>query len=133
MVPPNLIVWTSLCFQIAAMAPDRTDTLRPVLGSRGGTDALAYSFGRSRVQLGVNMAATALPKNAPSDSALAWGQAKDVVLYFGIIDILQEWDVSKRVEHTYKSIKFRDSHSMSAVEPKTYSQRFQDYISSLFL
>jgi hypothetical protein len=41
-------------------------------------------MGQQRVQLGMNVVATALPAN--EDSTV---QPEDVVLYFGIIDILQ--------------------------------------------
>jgi len=29
----------------------------------------------------------------------------DVVLHFGIIDILQDYDISKKLEHAYKSLQ----------------------------
>ena len=50
-----------------------------------GTDALSYQLGLARVRLGMNMAATALP----TGEATAGAQHEDVVVYFGIIDILQ--------------------------------------------
>ena len=59
------------------------------------------------------------------------GEAYDVVLYFGIIDILQEYDMTKRLEHAYKSLHY-DSSSFSAVEPSLYSRRFQDFIRKTF-
>ena len=55
----------------------------------------------------------------------------EVRLYFGIIDILQEYDMGKRLEHAYKSIQF-DSLSISAVDPELYSKRFQLFISDIF-
>lgn len=51
----------------------------------------------------------------------------DVVLYLGIIDILQEYNVSKRVEHAVKSLKF-DPLSISAVDPNLYSIRFRQFV-----
>ncbi|QHO22471.1 Phosphatidylinositol 4-phosphate 5-kinase [Arachis hypogaea] len=30
------------------------------------------------------------------------GETSDVVLYFGIIDILQDYDISKKLEHVMK-------------------------------
>lgn len=47
-------------------------------------DALALQLGGSYVQLGVNMPATAIPSGSVSG-----GYPEEVVLYFGIIDILQ--------------------------------------------
>ena len=52
-------------------------------------------------------------------------------LYFGIIDILQNYNLTKRIEHAYKACQF-DSISISAVEPKLYSKRFQDFIRQIF-
>jgi hypothetical protein len=45
-------------------------------------------MGQRRVQLGCNVVATALPAGEGGDSAQQQ-QPEDVVLYFGIIDILQ--------------------------------------------
>lgn len=55
----------------------------------------------------------------------------DVVLYVGIIDILQEYNLRKKIEHAYKSVLF-DSMSISAVEPTFYSQRFLQFIRKVF-
>ena len=59
------------------------------------------------------------------------GETFDVVLFFGIIDILQDYDISKKLEHAYKSIQY-DPTSISAVDPKQYSRRFRDFILKVF-
>ncbi|KOM30529.1 hypothetical protein LR48_Vigan01g008300 [Vigna angularis] len=59
-------------------------------------------------------------------------QISDVILYFGIIDILQDYDISKKIEHAYKSLQV-DSTSISAVDPKLYSKRFRDFIHRIFV
>lgn len=51
----------------------------------------------------------------------------DVVLYMGIIDILQEYNLRKKLEHAYKSIQF-DPETISVVEPKLYAQRFFNFL-----
>ncbi|KAF2615658.1 hypothetical protein F2Q70_00006950 [Brassica cretica] len=56
----------------------------------------------------------------------------DVILYLGIIDIFQDYGVRKRIEHCYKSIQY-SSKTVSAVHPKTYSSRFQGFVSQIFL
>jgi len=56
----------------------------------------------------------------------------DVVLHFGIIDILQDYDISKKLEHAYKSLEV-DPTSISAVDPKLYSKRFRDFIHRIFI
>jgi 1-phosphatidylinositol-4-phosphate 5-kinase len=60
-----------------------------------------------------------------------FGESYDVVLYFGIIDILQNYSLTKRIEHAYKAFHF-DSTAISAVEPKLYSKRFQKFIQKIF-
>lgn len=56
----------------------------------------------------------------------------DVILYFGIIDILQDYDITKKLEHAYKSLQV-DPNSISAVDPKLYSRRFQDFVGRIFV
>ncbi|GJP63592.1 hypothetical protein CLOP_g20661 [Closterium sp. NIES-67] len=84
--------------------------------------------------LGQGMAATAVrvdrrTRRAIEDPLL--GEAYEVVLYFGIIDILQEYDVTKKVEHLYKSLQY-DGHSISAVNPSLYARRFRSFIYATF-
>jgi 1-phosphatidylinositol-4-phosphate 5-kinase len=59
------------------------------------------------------------------------GEYYDVILYFGIIDILQDYDISKKLEHAYKSFQY-DATSISAVDPRQYSRRFRDFIYKAF-
>ncbi|KAL9252409.1 Phosphatidylinositol 4-phosphate 5-kinase 1-like protein [Drosera capensis] len=60
------------------------------------------------------------------------GEVSDVVLYFGIIDILQEYDFTKKIEHAYKSFQV-DSTSISAVDPKVYSKRFREFVGKIYI
>jgi len=55
----------------------------------------------------------------------------DVVVYMGIIDILQEYNMKKKVEHTCKSMKY-DPMTISAIEPTLYSKRFIDFLLKVF-
>ncbi|KAL9331493.1 hypothetical protein ACSQ67_001103 [Phaseolus vulgaris] len=59
------------------------------------------------------------------------GEFYNVALTFGIIDILQDYDISKKLEHAYKSIQY-DPTSISAVDPIQYSRRFRDFILRVF-
>lgn len=100
-------------------------------------DLLLPGTARLRIQLGVNMPARADRRphvggklsNLKEEQHLE--EAYDVVLYFGIIDILQEYDMGKKLEHAYKSLHF-DAHAISAVDPSMYSRRFQDFICQIF-
>ncbi|KAJ4733506.1 phosphatidylinositol- 4-phosphate 5-kinase 5 [Rhynchospora pubera] len=60
------------------------------------------------------------------------GEVYDVILYFGIIDILQDYDITKKLEHAYKSLQV-DPNSISAVDPKLYSRRFQEFVGRIFV
>lgn len=55
----------------------------------------------------------------------------DVVLYMGIIDILQEYNLKKKAEHAYKSLQF-DPLQISVVEPKLYAKRFINFLEKVF-
>lgn len=112
---------------VLAMRPKRSETLRPVAHTEGATDDLAQSLGQTRVQLGINMAATAVPSDGNSTAP-----PQDVVLYFGIIDILQEYNASKKVEHAFKSLT-HDGQTISSVDPRFYARRFQQYLRKVFV
>lgn len=67
--------------------------------------------------------------STPSENS---SEISDVILYFGIIDILQGYDIGKKIEHAYKSLQV-DPTSISAVDPKLYSKRFRDFIHRIFV
>ncbi|KAF8396249.1 hypothetical protein HHK36_017864 [Tetracentron sinense] len=88
------------------------------------------------ISLGVNMPARVeqTVRRSDCDSQLIGeptGEFYDVVLFFGIIDILQDYDISKKLEHAYKSFQY-DPTSISAVDPRQYSRRFRDFIYNVF-
>ncbi|GLT41918.1 hypothetical protein SLA2020_159460 [Shorea laevis] len=92
-------------------------------------DLILPSCERLRVQLGVNMPAQAYPKqeNEADSVEVEPFEVSDVVLYMGIIDILQKYNVKKRAEHAYKSVKFNPS-KISVVNPWFYAERFIDFL-----
>ncbi|KAL4558023.1 hypothetical protein LXL04_036219 [Taraxacum kok-saghyz] len=59
------------------------------------------------------------------------GECYNVVMFFGIIDILQDYDITKKLEHAYKSFQY-DPASISAVDPRLYAKRFRDFILTIF-
>ncbi|XP_015628903.1 phosphatidylinositol 4-phosphate 5-kinase 6 isoform X2 [Oryza sativa Japonica Group] len=88
----------------------------------------------SKIKLGANMLSRAeltIRKNDTDVVGQPTGQYCDVILYFGIIDILQDYDIGKKIEHAYKSFQY-DSTSISAVDPRQYSRRFRDFIYNAF-
>lgn len=94
----------------------------------------ACFFLRLRVQLGVNMPAQANRKvlqDEANSKEVELFEVYDVVLYLGIIDILQVYNVRKKAEHAYKSLQF-DPLTISVVEPKLYSRRFINFLEKVF-
>eukprot|EP00793_Prasinoderma_coloniale_P007021 PRCOL_00006873-RA len=105
--------------KVVTARPQRSHTLRPLPGADGGTDALAHAFGHGRVELGVNMAAVAVPPDhrtqrnrrrrvlgsgavssfSDTEAGVDEGDeegdedndpaVRDCVLYFGVIDFLR--------------------------------------------
>ncbi|CAL0321570.1 unnamed protein product [Lupinus luteus] len=105
--------------------------------SRADVDQLLLDPSRwANIKLGLNMPAKVERTVRRSDCELQLvgepiGEFYEVVLFFGIIDILQDYDISKKLEHAYKSIQY-DPTSISAVDPRQYSKRFRDFIFRVF-
>ncbi|PHT40966.1 Phosphatidylinositol 4-phosphate 5-kinase 4 [Capsicum baccatum] len=104
--------------------------------SRADMDLLFDPSGWASIRLGINMPAKAELTMRKSDFEMQLvgeptGQYYDVILFFGIIDILQNYDISKKLEHAYKAFQY-DPTSISAVDPKQYSKRFRDFILKVF-
>jgi 1-phosphatidylinositol-4-phosphate 5-kinase len=105
--------------------------------SRADVDQLLSDPTRwASIRLGGNMPARAERTMRRSDCEFQLvgeptGEYYEVVMIFGIIDILQDYDISKKLEHAYKSIQY-DPTSISAVDPRLYSRRFRDFIFKVF-
>ncbi|XP_040995455.1 phosphatidylinositol 4-phosphate 5-kinase 6-like isoform X2 [Juglans microcarpa x Juglans regia] len=115
-------------------APENDDA--PCLSSADMDQLLFDPARRAPVKLGTNMPARA-EQTVRSDFETQLvgeltGELYDITLYFGIIDILQDYDITKKLEHAYKSFQF-DATSISAVDPKQYSKRFRDFIFRIFV
>ncbi|KAK7323290.1 hypothetical protein VNO77_26756 [Canavalia gladiata] len=90
------------------------------------------------IQLGINMPAraemTVRKRNSDTPQLVGepTGEFYEIIIFFGIIDILQDYDISKKLEHAYKSFQY-DATSISAVDPRLYSKRFCDFIFRVFV
>ncbi|MBA0629339.1 hypothetical protein Godav_023918 [Gossypium davidsonii] len=107
----------------------------PRLSEDSNDQLVINSTRQSPVSLGINMAARAEKTVRKNDCQVVGeptGVMYDVILFFGIIDILQDYDISKKLEHAYKSMQY-DPTSISAVDPKLYSKRFRDFIFKVFI
>jgi 1-phosphatidylinositol-4-phosphate 5-kinase len=58
-------------------------------------------------------------------------EPSEVVLNFGVIDILQEYNITKKSEHTWKGL-FHERASISAVAPDSYAARMKDFLREVF-
>ena len=69
-------------------------------------------------------------------SAVIEGDGSEIPIatyYFGIIDILQEYNLRKKAEHLWKTqFMCQDKKGLSAVHPKEYSQRFVRFMDNVF-
>ncbi|KAH7855479.1 hypothetical protein Vadar_025338 [Vaccinium darrowii] len=105
--------------------------------SRAAVDQLLLDpAGWASIRLGINMPARVERTERKNDTEFQLvgeptGEYYDVVMFFGIIDILQDYDITKKLEHAYKSIQY-DPTSISAVDPRQYSRRFRDFILKVF-
>ncbi|KAG6677124.1 hypothetical protein I3842_14G009900 [Carya illinoinensis] len=114
--------------------PENDDA--PCLSSADVDQLLFDPARRAPVKLGTNMPARAEQTvRSNFETQLVGeptGELYEITLYFGIIDILQDYDITKKLEHAYKSFQY-DATSISAVDPKQYSKRFRDFIFRIFL
>ncbi|CAH9102552.1 unnamed protein product [Cuscuta europaea] len=134
----NVTLGCHLIYCESAENEGNSETESVVRLSRAEMDQLLVDpAGWSTISLGINMPARVERTERRSDAAEVQlvgeptGEYYDVVLFFGIIDILQDYDITKKLEHAYKSIQY-DATTISAVDPKAYSRRFRDYIFKVF-
>ncbi|KAK9016109.1 hypothetical protein V6N11_007190 [Hibiscus sabdariffa] len=115
---------------------DHENEEAPRLSQTGKDHADSEPSGRSSIRLGINMPARIEKTIRKTDETQLVGEPTgvcyDVILFFGIIDILQDYDITKKLEHAYKSMQY-DPTSISAVDPKQYSKRFRDFIFKVFV
>lgn len=112
----------------------RGSTLKAYSIGNKEVDLLLPGTGRLRVQLGVNMPAQATQKLAGDEtdsSEVELFEVYDVILYLGVIDVLQEYSLKKKLECAFKYLKF-DPMSISAAEPRIYSNRFLSLMERIF-
>ncbi|XP_055307662.1 phosphatidylinositol 4-phosphate 5-kinase type-1 alpha-like, partial [Sitodiplosis mosellana] len=55
------------------------------------------------------------------------GNGERLLLFIGIIDVLQSYRLKRKLEHAYKSIA-HDGDTVSVCRPSFYAQRFQDFM-----
>ncbi|XP_031482396.1 phosphatidylinositol 4-phosphate 5-kinase 9-like isoform X3 [Nymphaea colorata] len=108
----------------------RGSRLRASAAGNEEVDLILPDNPRLHIQLGVNMPARA-QRISKQDKNDLFHEVYDVVICLGIIDILQAYNMKKKLEHAVKSLQF-DSCSISAVDPKLYAARFKKFIEYVF-
>ncbi|KAH7315766.1 hypothetical protein KP509_21G064600 [Ceratopteris richardii] len=131
------VVPNQLAQKKQALGPNKTMLRRQGTFKSLSEDAARFALlfpenERGNVHIGYNMPAKAYRRLVNGKTSVSFEESYDVLLYFGVIDILQEYDMGKRLEHAYKSFQF-DSLSISAVDPALYSKRFQQFMHEIFL
>ena len=54
--------------------------------------------------------------------------------YFGIVDILQQYNLQKKVEHHWKTkVACKDKHGISCVNEREYGERFLNFMDEIFV
>ena len=70
--------------------------------------------------------------NAPTNDnnfRVIYSAQGDYVYFMSIIDIFQEYNFQKRMEHSFKALKGK-GNMLSSVPPKPYADRFSHFIIS---
>ncbi|KAG2429639.1 hypothetical protein HXX76_010869 [Chlamydomonas incerta] len=91
----------------------------------GGAVSALGTFKAAPVPLNLGYQMRALAVHTKSDLP-----PEEVILCFGIIDILQEWNTRKVVERTFKSLT-HDGYAISVAPPKLYSLRFDEFLTKV--
>lgn len=52
------------------------------------------------------------------------------IYYMGIIDILMLYSIRKKVEHTYKTLRYGHETQISSISPNDYATRFYDFVAA---
>ncbi|KAH7854591.1 hypothetical protein Vadar_015709 [Vaccinium darrowii] len=92
----------------------KNSVIRTVLSQTSTTIFVLSSLARwASIRLGINKAARVERIESKNEGELQLvgeptGEYYDVVMFFRIMDILQDYDMTKKLEHTYKSIQYEE-------------------------
>ncbi|XP_065187947.1 phosphatidylinositol 4-phosphate 5-kinase type-1 alpha-like [Sycon ciliatum] len=108
-------------------SPDHTLSDRPGSFGEGSAPTRRQFF--SVVQERGHEEVEALPYRIPDGGISARNAKGDrLVIYIGIIDILQHYRFRKKLEHSFKSV-LHDGDTVSVHKPGFYAQRFTEFFS----
>ncbi|XP_055306684.1 phosphatidylinositol 4-phosphate 5-kinase type-1 alpha-like, partial [Sitodiplosis mosellana] len=69
------------------------------------------------------------PLDRPGGIPARNGKGERLLLFIGIIDVLQSYRLKRKLEHAYKSM-VHNGNAVSVCDPSFYSLRFQDFIAN---
>ncbi|KAJ8748480.1 hypothetical protein K2173_003377 [Erythroxylum novogranatense] len=130
MQAPNKVATDGSCSCGQKAVPNSSSTAK--FGSLNKSGEMCQMSNSPDFNFGMAMRARATTRRGGSaHPSIQDPRGCNVKLYFKIVDIFQNYGVSKRIEHVYKSLQY-DSKSIAAVSPEVYSTRFQDYLHQIF-
>ncbi|KAL0047732.1 hypothetical protein WJX82_010619 [Trebouxia sp. C0006] len=95
------------------------------IGTDDATGSMRRLYSRRcRDRPGVSIPALAIPRDG--------SKPEPVLIYFGIIDFLQEYRTKKKMEHVVKAAVF-GGKTISVVDPHRYAKRFRGFMEELFV
>lgn len=80
-----------------------------------------------------------LPPAPPSKLVHPRTYIRRAVVQIGIVDVLQAYDVGKKTEHIFKSLRHAVAHAtlsgpdISSIEPQAYANRFVGFVGGIFV
>nr|XP_057930261.1 phosphatidylinositol 4-phosphate 5-kinase type-1 gamma isoform X1 [Doryrhamphus excisus] len=116
---------------------DQAERERQMEGSQGGSDEkrplaqqkALYSTAMESIQGGAACGGTIDTEDTMGGIPAVNGKGERLLLYIGIIDILQSYRLIKKLEHTWKAL-VHDGDTVSVHRPGFYADRFFKFMSS---
>ncbi|XP_059196452.1 phosphatidylinositol 4-phosphate 5-kinase type-1 gamma isoform X1 [Centropristis striata] len=117
---------------------DQAERERQMEGSQGGSDEkrpvaqqkALYSTAMESIQGGAACGGTIDTDDTMGGIPAVNGKGERLLLYIGIIDILQSYRLIKKLEHTWKAL-VHDGDTVSVHRPGFYADRFFKFMSSM--
>ncbi|XP_077573398.1 phosphatidylinositol 4-phosphate 5-kinase type-1 gamma isoform X2 [Stigmatopora nigra] len=116
---------------------DQAERERQMEGSQGGSDEkrplaqqkALYSTAMESIQGGAACGGTIDTEDTMGGIPAVNGKGERLLLYIGIIDILQSYRLIKKLEHTWKAL-VHDGDTVSVHRPGFYADRFFKFMNS---
>ncbi|KAJ8274045.1 hypothetical protein COCON_G00086700 [Conger conger] len=118
--------WTTACCWGCTTWSRRGRSRR---GRRGMAQRALYSTAMESIQGGAACGDSVTMDDTVGGIPAVNGKGERVLLYVGIIDILQSYRLIKKLEHTWKAL-VHDGDTVSVHRPSFYAERFMKFMST---